>query len=220
MISGASRLWECFCICERELLSTREKCHATCCYAEEDLPNLAVFVHAIEVERREACRANNSSSFVARSLIIVTPWWQSDSKHDGIRISIYSCGSWISPYKSELKKSWMFLHKTKRSFPLQVQADLFQHLSGQAFQYIHNMSKCSILRSLSLSHAVLARKTKIWLLIHHSCLALLLITFLAVWGEAKNLTCHHLAGSTVLVGFVNNQQWAVHDKNNYRQWTT
>lgn len=41
--------------------------------AEEDLPNLAVFVHAIEVERREACGANNSSSFVAKNLIIVTP---------------------------------------------------------------------------------------------------------------------------------------------------
>lgn len=41
--------------------------------AEEDLPNLAIFVHAIEVERRGACGANNSSSCVARSLIIVTP---------------------------------------------------------------------------------------------------------------------------------------------------
>lgn len=41
--------------------------------AEDNLPNLAVFVHAVEVERREACRANNSSSFVAGRLIIVTP---------------------------------------------------------------------------------------------------------------------------------------------------
>lgn len=134
MIFGTFRLWECFCICERELLSTREKCHATCCSAEEDLPNLAVFVHAIEMERREACEANNSSSFMARSLIIVTPWWQSNSKHDEICTSSYSCGSWISLYKPELKKkTWKFLHKMKRSFYCRCRQVSFSICQGKVF---------------------------------------------------------------------------------------
>lgn len=123
----------CFCICERELLSTREKCHATCCYAEEDLPNLAVFVHAMEMERREACGANNSSSFVAGGLITVTPWWQSNSKHDEIRTFIYSCGSWVSPYKSELKKTRMFLYKTKRSLNCRCRQVSFSICQGRVF---------------------------------------------------------------------------------------
>lgn len=141
MIFGTSRLWKCFCIYERELLSTREKCHATCCYAEEDLPNLAVFVHAIEVERREAGRANNSSSFVARSLIIVTPWWQSDSKHYEIRTSIYSKSYfylflWALDQSLQIrveKKNLDVFAQDEKILSYQVQAGLFQDLQGKVF---------------------------------------------------------------------------------------
>lgn len=68
------------------------------------------------------------------------------------------------------------------------------------------MSKCSLIWSLSLFHAVLSHKSKIWLLIHHSCLTLLLITFLAVWGEHKDHDLPWLGRQHVLVRFVNIQQ--------------
>lgn len=154
MIFGTSRLWECFCIFERGLLSTREKCHATCCYSEEDLPNLAVFVHALDVERREAGRANNSSSFVARSLIIVTPWWQSDSKHDEIHTSIYSKSYfslflWVLDQSLQIrveKKLGCFCTRLK-ILSLQVQAGLFQHLQGKVcntFTVCLNVASCDL----------------------------------------------------------------------------
>lgn len=79
----------------------------------------------------------------------------------------------------------MFLHKMKRSFHIRCRQVSFR-ICRVRFSIHSLMSKCSIPWSLSLSHAVLACKSKIWWLIHHSCLALLLIAFLALWGEAKN----------------------------------
>lgn len=84
------------------------------------------------------------------------------------------------------KKTQIFCTRLKDPF-ISGAGKSLSGFAGEGFQYIHNMSKCSIPWSLSLSHAVLACKSKIWWLIHHSCLALLLIAFLAVWGEAKNM---------------------------------
>lgn len=110
--------------------------------------------------------------------------------------SVFADQSW--------KKLWCFYTRQKDPFIADAGRSLSAFLRLRFS--IYSQYKCSLVWSLSLSHAVLACKCKIWLLIHHSCLALLLITFLAVWEEAENMTLHDLAGSTILVGFVNNQQ--------------
>lgn len=135
------------------------------------------------------------------------------------------------------KEVWMVLHKTKRSFPLQMQAGLFSIWQDKVFNLFIMCFQWSIPWSLSLSHAVLAQwlhvqsdnnKTRIRLLICWFCLALLLFTFVGVCRVLKNMTCYGSAGSIVLVHFVGYQQfrdgetlqWGVCYKSNWRQWTS
>ena len=177
--------------------------------AGEDLPNLAVFVHAIEVERREACGANNSSSFVARSLRIVTPWWQSDSKHGEVRISIYSCGSCINSYKSKLKKGFeCFCIRPNDPFHFRCRQVFFNIWQDKVFNIFIMCFQWSIPWSLKLSHAVLAQRLHLQsdTLIRYFCPALPLVTFPGVRSVVKNMTRDGSAGTIVLVCFVG-YQW-------------